>query len=52
MSILWIILRGAAAGIVAHLLAPEPNNPSGFILTVSSVRFWKSCGAPRSPPPS
>ena len=34
MSILWIILRGAAAGIVAHLLAPEPNNPSGFILTV------------------
>ena len=34
MGILWIILIGAAAGIVARLLAPGPNNPSGFILTV------------------
>ena len=41
MGILWIILIGAAAGIVARLLAPGPNNPSGFILTVSSVRFWE-----------
>ena len=34
MSILWIILIGFVAGIIARLLAPGPNNPSGFILTV------------------
>ena len=33
MNILWIILIGFIAGIVARLLAPGPNNPSGFILT-------------------
>jgi len=33
VSILWIILIGFVAGIVARLLAPGPNNPSGFILT-------------------
>jgi len=32
-SILWIILIGFVAGIVARLLSPGPNNPSGFILT-------------------
>ena len=34
MGILWIILIGGIAGIIARLLAPGPNNPSGFILTV------------------
>ncbi len=34
MGVLWIILIGFVAGIVARLLAPGPNNPSGFILTV------------------
>ena len=34
MGILWIILIGGVAGIIARLLAPGPNNPSGFILTV------------------
>jgi uncharacterized membrane protein YeaQ/YmgE (transglycosylase-associated protein family) len=33
MNILWIILIGFIAGIVARLLAPGPNNPTGFILT-------------------
>ena len=33
MGILWIILIGLVAGIIARLLAPGPNNPSGFILT-------------------
>ena len=33
MSILWIVLIGLVAGIVARLLSPGPNNPSGFILT-------------------
>ena len=33
MHILWIILIGLVAGIIARFLAPGPNNPSGFILT-------------------
>jgi uncharacterized membrane protein YeaQ/YmgE (transglycosylase-associated protein family) len=33
MNILWIILIGFISGIIARLLAPGPNNPSGFILT-------------------
>lgn len=34
MNILWIILIGFIAGLIARWLAPGPNNPSGFILTV------------------
>ena len=30
---LWIVLVGFIAGIIARLLSPGPNNPSGFILT-------------------
>jgi len=33
VHILWIILIGFIAGIVARILAPGPNNPQGFILT-------------------
>jgi uncharacterized membrane protein YeaQ/YmgE (transglycosylase-associated protein family) len=33
MSIVWIVLIGFIAGIIARLLSPGPNNPSGFILT-------------------
>jgi uncharacterized membrane protein YeaQ/YmgE (transglycosylase-associated protein family) len=33
MHILWIVIIGFVAGIVARLLAPGGNNPSGFILT-------------------
>jgi len=33
MSILWIILIGFLAGIIAKFLSPGPNNPAGFILT-------------------
>jgi uncharacterized membrane protein YeaQ/YmgE (transglycosylase-associated protein family) len=32
-GILWIIIVGFVAGIIARLLSPGPNNPSGFILT-------------------
>jgi len=32
-SILWTIVIGFVAGIIARLLAPGPNNPTGFILT-------------------
>ena len=34
MGILWIILIGFVAGLIARFLVPGPNNPSGFILTV------------------
>ncbi len=33
MHILWIILIGLIAGVIARILAPGPNNPNGFILT-------------------
>ena len=32
-SFLWIILVGFFAGIIARILSPGANNPSGFILT-------------------
>ena len=31
--IIWIIIIGFLAGIIARFLSPGPNNPSGFILT-------------------
>ena len=33
MSILWIILIGFLAGVLAKLIHPGPNEPAGFILT-------------------
>jgi uncharacterized membrane protein YeaQ/YmgE (transglycosylase-associated protein family) len=32
-GILWVIVVGFVAGIIARMLSPGPNNPSGFILT-------------------
>lgn len=32
-GILWIIVVGFVAGIIARFLSPGPNNPNGFILT-------------------
>ena len=34
MGFLWIALIGGIAGIIARILSPGPNNPSGFILTI------------------
>jgi len=31
---LWILFVGLVAGIIARMLAPGPNNPGGFILTI------------------
>lgn len=31
---LWILIVGLVAGIIARLVSPGPNSPSGFILTV------------------
>jgi len=33
-NIIWIVVIGFLAGIVARMVSPGPNNPSGFILTV------------------
>jgi uncharacterized membrane protein YeaQ/YmgE (transglycosylase-associated protein family) len=33
MSILWTIIIGFVAGVIAKFLMPGPNEPSGFIMT-------------------
>jgi len=33
MSILWIVLIGFIAGLIARVLAPGENSPTGFLLT-------------------
>jgi uncharacterized membrane protein YeaQ/YmgE (transglycosylase-associated protein family) len=33
-DMLWILFVGFVAGIIARMLAPGPNNPTGFILTI------------------
>ena len=33
MIIIWIIIIGFVAGVIAKFISPGPNEPSGFILT-------------------
>jgi uncharacterized membrane protein YeaQ/YmgE (transglycosylase-associated protein family) len=33
MGILWIVIIGFVAGLIARFLSRGPNNPSGFLLT-------------------
>lgn len=33
MGILWMIIIGFVAGVIAKFLHPGPNEPAGFILT-------------------
>ena len=33
MGIIWTIIIGFVAGVVAKFLMPGPNEPSGFVLT-------------------
>jgi uncharacterized membrane protein YeaQ/YmgE (transglycosylase-associated protein family) len=33
LGIVWIIIIGFVAGLVARWISPGPNEPSGFILT-------------------
>lgn len=33
LSIIWTIIIGFVAGVIAKFLHPGPNEPSGFILT-------------------
>src|SRR5262245_3907592 len=32
-GLIWIVVVGFVAGIIARVLSPGPNNPGGFILT-------------------
>ncbi len=34
-NIIWIVVIGFVAGIIARFLAPGENNPTGFILTAA-----------------
>jgi uncharacterized membrane protein YeaQ/YmgE (transglycosylase-associated protein family) len=34
VDVIWILVVGFVAGIIARLLSPGPNKPGGFILTV------------------
>jgi uncharacterized membrane protein YeaQ/YmgE (transglycosylase-associated protein family) len=34
-NIIWIILIGFIAGLIARVLSPGPNDPKGFILTTA-----------------
>ena len=50
-GIIWIIVVGFIAGIIARMLSPGPNNPSGFILTTVlgiAGAFWRHGSARRS----
>jgi uncharacterized membrane protein YeaQ/YmgE (transglycosylase-associated protein family) len=33
MSVLWTIIIGFVAGVIAKFIMPGPNEPAGFILT-------------------
>ena len=33
MGIIWTIIIGFVAGVIAKFIAPGPNEPAGFILT-------------------
>jgi len=35
VGIIWLIIIGFVAGLIARFLAPGANNPSGFLLTVA-----------------
>ena len=34
MYLLWMIIIGGIAGVIAKLISPSPNNPRGFVLTI------------------
>ena len=32
-GIIWVIIVGFIAGVIAKLISPGPNNPAGFVMT-------------------
>jgi hypothetical protein len=39
VGIIWTIIIGFVAGVIAKLVTPGSNEPSGFILT-TSLELW------------
>ena len=35
MQVLWAVIIGAIAGLVARWISPSPHNPRGFLLTTA-----------------
>ena len=33
LHLLWVVIIGFVAGLIARFISPAPNNPQGFILT-------------------
>lgn len=33
LHLIWIVIIGAVAGVIAKWISPSPNNPEGFIMT-------------------
>ena len=33
MQVIWAIIVGAIAGLIARWISPSPHNPQGFVLT-------------------
>ena len=48
MGILWTIIIGFIAGVIAKFLMPGPNEPSGFILTAILASWADRRHLPRS----
>jgi len=46
MSLIWTIVIGFVAGVIAKFLVPGKNEPSGFVLT-TIVRSWPPTSARR-----
>ena len=42
MGIIWTIIIGFVAGLIAKLIMPGPNEPSGFIMTtILGILYWR-----------
>jgi uncharacterized membrane protein YeaQ/YmgE (transglycosylase-associated protein family) len=51
MGIIWTIIIGFVAGVIAKLIMPGKNEPSGFILTTILGYCWSFPGdLPRAGP--
>jgi uncharacterized membrane protein YeaQ/YmgE (transglycosylase-associated protein family) len=33
LHLIWVVIIGAVAGVIAKWISPSPNNPEGFIMT-------------------
>ena len=49
-NIIWIIVIGFIAGLIARVLSPGPNDPKGFLLTtVLGIAGARRTAAPARP---